>query len=152
MTNPEQKQRRLLVLGMLADAGARGRTDPEFVARFTPELLDLVSGGLATASREVMITCGRPSEVARVRITEEGWRVIEEDVSPSPQGRIGGRLTRTRTGLTGRQIGCSSRRNTPWRSWSRLVTTALPIGMASPFDSHQTSFCPKKQKTPLFVQ
>jgi hypothetical protein len=152
MTNPVQKHRRLLVLGMLADAGARGRTDPEFVARFTPELLDLVNGGLATAAREIMITCGRPSEVARVMITEEGWRVIEEDVSPSPQGLARVRLTQTRTGLSGRPIRCSSRRNTPWRSWSRRVTTVLPIGMASPFDSHQTSFCPKKQKTPLFVQ
>ncbi len=152
MTHPMQKHRRLLVLGMLADAGARGRIDPEFVARFTPELLDLVSGGLATAAREVTITCGQPAEVARVKITEEGWRVIEEDVSPSPQGHAGVSLAQTRTGLKGRQIGCSSRRNTPWRSWSRRATTALPIGMASPFDSHQTSFCPKRQRTQLFVQ
>ena len=74
MTN----DRRRLVLEMLADAGEHGRSDPAFIAGFTPELLDLVGDGLATAEREIMISCGRPFEVACIRITEKGWRAIEE--------------------------------------------------------------------------
>ena len=69
--------RRRLVLEMLADAGEHGRSDPALIARFTPELFDLVRDGLATAKREIMITDGRPFEIARIRITEEGWRAIE---------------------------------------------------------------------------
>jgi hypothetical protein len=47
-------------LEMLADAGQRGRTDPLFLARFTPELR----------------TRGRAVEVARVRITDTGRMAI----------------------------------------------------------------------------
>ena len=70
-----------LALEMLADAGQHGSTDPMFLARFTPELLDLMSNGLAAAEREIMITRGRPFEVARVKITDEGWRALEGQVS-----------------------------------------------------------------------
>jgi hypothetical protein len=70
--------RRHLVLEMLADAGEDGHSDPAFIARYTPELLDLVENGLATAEREIMISCGRPFELACIRITEEGWQAIEE--------------------------------------------------------------------------
>jgi len=70
-----------LALEMLAAAGQHGSTDPTFLARFTPELLDLMSEGLATAEREIMITRGRPFESARVRITDEGWRALESQVS-----------------------------------------------------------------------
>lgn len=78
LTSPPKRKRRRLVLEMLADAGEHGRASPAFVARFTPELFDLVRGGLATAEREIMIVRGRPFEVACVRITDEGWRAIEE--------------------------------------------------------------------------
>jgi DNA-binding PadR family transcriptional regulator len=70
-----------LALEMLADAGQHGSTDPMFLARFTPELLDLMSDGLATTEREIRITRGRPFEVARVKITDEGWRALEGQVS-----------------------------------------------------------------------
>jgi hypothetical protein len=82
--------RRRLVLEMLADAGEHGRSDPAFVARYTPELLDLVETGLATAEREIMIRCGRPFELACIRITEEGWRAIEECLYPGTHGRMDG--------------------------------------------------------------
>jgi hypothetical protein len=62
---------------MLADAGQHGSADPSFIARFTPELLDLVSGGLATVQRETMRNGGRMIEIARVRITDTGRRAIE---------------------------------------------------------------------------
>jgi hypothetical protein len=140
-----ENQRRRLVLEMLADAGARGRTDPEFLARFTPELLDLVTGGLATAECEVAISGGRPFEVARIRITERGWRAIDECVSPAPPGRAGVRcLTGSRTTLRKREISCSSVHHMMWRTWSRRT--------ASPFDGHQISFCLKKQKIGLFAK
>ncbi len=86
MTN----HRRRLVLEMLADAGEDGRADPAFVARYTPELLDLVENGLATAEREIMISCGRPFELACVRITEEGWRAVEEPLCLDAHGRVDG--------------------------------------------------------------
>ena len=70
-----------LALEMLAAAGQHGSTDPMFLARFTPELLDLMSEGLATAEHEIVVTRGRPFEGARVRITDEGWRALESQVS-----------------------------------------------------------------------
>ena len=146
MGSPVKNNRRRLVLEMLADAGARGRTDPEFVARFTPELLDLVTYGLATAECETATSRGQPFDVARVRITEQGWRAIEERVNPAaPQRRANGlSWAETRTALAKREISCSSGRRTVWRPWSRRT--------GSPFDSHQTGLCPKKQKTLLFAK
>jgi hypothetical protein len=69
-------RRKRRALEMLADAGQRGRTDPPFLARFTPELLDLVRDGLATAEHETMRTRGRAVEVARVRFTDTGRMAI----------------------------------------------------------------------------
>jgi hypothetical protein len=82
--------RRRLVLEMLAEAGEHGRSDPALISRFTPELLDLVRDGLATAEREIMMTDGRPFEIACIRITEKGWRAIEEHVSLSYHQRVDG--------------------------------------------------------------
>lgn len=153
MTRSVNNHRRRLALEMLADAGARGRADPEFVARFTPELLDLMGDGLATAEREIVISRGRPFEVARVRITEEGWRAVEEYVGPGPQRRVGSvRLAETRSALSEREISCASRRHKVCRHGSRKVTTVPPIIIASPFDSPQTSFCSKKQKNQVFAK
>ena len=62
---------------MLADAGQRGSADPLFITWFTPELLDLVRDGLATAERATMKSPGRTVEVARVKITDSGRMAIE---------------------------------------------------------------------------
>ncbi len=62
---------------MLADAGQRGRTDPFFIMRFTPELLDLVRDGLVRAERDTVINRGQMVEVVRVRITDAGQRVLD---------------------------------------------------------------------------
>jgi len=70
-------QRRRQALKMLADAGQHGRADPFFLARFTPELLDLVSDGLAMVQPESTRAGGRTVEVARVRITDAGRVAIE---------------------------------------------------------------------------
>lgn len=68
------------VLGMLADAGERGRADDAFVSRFTRELLDLVSEQLATVEREVKIVRGWPLEFARLRITDEGQQILKQRI------------------------------------------------------------------------
>ncbi len=41
-------------------------------------LVDLIRAGLATAKAERVIAGGRSMEVARVRITEAGWRALTE--------------------------------------------------------------------------
>jgi len=74
-----------LALEVLADAGQHGSTDCSFLARFTPELLDLVRDGLATVEREVVRARSYPVEVARVRITDAGRAVIER-----PSAKVGG--------------------------------------------------------------
>jgi hypothetical protein len=76
MVNP----RKYHVLGMLADAGKRGRADDAFVSRFTCELLDLVSEQLAMAEREVKIVRGSPLEFARLRITDEGRQTLKQRI------------------------------------------------------------------------
>jgi hypothetical protein len=130
---------------MLADAGARGRTDAEFLARFTPELLDLVTGGFATAECEVAISRGRPFEVARVRITERGWRVIDDCVNPGSQARTGVRCwAGSRAALRKREISCSSGRHQMGRPWSRRTVT--------PFDSHQNQLASEKTENPAICQ
>jgi len=68
---------------MPADAGEHGSTDPSFLARFTPELLDVIDGGLAVAERGTITMGGRGVEVARVRITEKGRRVVENQITRS---------------------------------------------------------------------
>jgi len=74
---PVMSHRLRLALEMLADAGAHGTTEFSFVSRFTPELLDLVRDGLATAEREVLRKGRRVIEIVRVRITDEGRRALE---------------------------------------------------------------------------
>jgi hypothetical protein len=80
MIGVAMSQRRRRALEMLADAGQRGCTDSSFFARFTPELLDLVRDGLATAERQIMRNRGRTVEVALVRITDAGRMAIEGPV------------------------------------------------------------------------
>jgi hypothetical protein len=83
MTSPVKNYRRHLVLRKLAAAGGHGRRDTAFVARYTPELLELVREGLATAKREIGRTRGRLFEVTCVRITDEGCRAVDERGQPS---------------------------------------------------------------------
>ena len=61
---------------MLADAGQRGNADPFFIARFTPELLELVRDGLVRAERDTMINRGQMVEAFRVTITDAGRRAL----------------------------------------------------------------------------
>ncbi len=82
MTPAVKNERRRLVLRKLADAGERGRKDSDFVAQYTPELLELVRAGLATARREIRRTRGRLFEVTCVRITDEGCRAVKERRKP----------------------------------------------------------------------
>jgi hypothetical protein len=42
----------------------------------TSEIVELVRGGLATATSEHIVAGGREHEVARVRITDAGRRVL----------------------------------------------------------------------------
>jgi hypothetical protein len=44
----------------------------------TAEIVELVRGGLATATAEHVVAGGREHEVARVRITDAGRRVLEK--------------------------------------------------------------------------
>jgi hypothetical protein len=64
---------------VLADAPA-GVTEALMMAHgFTVEMLvDLIRAGLATAEAERVMAGGRSMEVARVRITEAGRRVLAE--------------------------------------------------------------------------
>ena len=65
-----------LALEMLADSGAQGSTDVWFISRFTPELIDLLERGFATAEHEVVKRGHRAAEIVRIRITNEGRRAI----------------------------------------------------------------------------
>ena len=65
-----------LALEILADAGEQGRTDGWFLSRFTPELVDLLESGFATAEHEVVRRRDRYLEFVRVRITDEGRSAI----------------------------------------------------------------------------
>jgi hypothetical protein len=52
-----------------------------FANGFTAELLvELVRAGLASAHPERMVADGRMTEVARVKISEAGWRALTADV------------------------------------------------------------------------
>jgi len=52
-----------------------------FANGFTAELLvELVRAGLASAHPECMVADGRMTEVARVKISEAGWRALTADV------------------------------------------------------------------------
>jgi hypothetical protein len=51
-----------------------------FANGFTAELLlDLVRAGLVSAHAERMVDEGKMMEVARIGITDEGWRLLEGD-------------------------------------------------------------------------
>jgi hypothetical protein len=82
MTSAVKNDRRRLVLRKLADAGEHGRRESAFVARYTPELLELVMNGLATAEREIRMTRGRLFEVTCIKITNEGCRAAKEHSQP----------------------------------------------------------------------
>src|SRR5262249_32820572 len=52
-----------------------------FANGFTAEmLLELVRAGLASAHAERMVADGKMSEVARVKISDAGWRALTADV------------------------------------------------------------------------
>jgi hypothetical protein len=68
--------RKRRALKLLADAGQRGNADPFFIARFTPELLDLVRDGLVRAERDGLIGDGQAVEAVRVMITDAGRRML----------------------------------------------------------------------------
>jgi hypothetical protein len=89
MTSPVKNCRRRLVLGKLAAAGEHGRKNSAFVPRYTPELVELVRGGLATAEREIGRTRGRPFGVTCVRITDVGCRAAKEGSQPSAKSNRG---------------------------------------------------------------
>jgi hypothetical protein len=51
-----------------------------FANGFTAELLiELVRAGLASAHAERAVTDGKMTEVARVKISETGWRTLADD-------------------------------------------------------------------------
>lgn len=64
------------VLKLLA-AQPHGRAEPTFIASYTPELVDLVRLGLATAERATMQVQGQPTETARITITRAGQVMIQ---------------------------------------------------------------------------
>jgi hypothetical protein len=62
-----------------------------FANGFTAELLvELVRAGLASAHAERLVTGGKMVEVARVKISEAGWRTLGDDA-------INGRAKSTRS-------------------------------------------------------
>jgi hypothetical protein len=76
---PKPDRRRALEL--LA-ASPEGCTEALMFANgFTAEmLLELVCAGLASAHAERMVADGKMSEVARVKISDAGWRALTADV------------------------------------------------------------------------
>jgi hypothetical protein len=51
-----------------------------FANGFTAELLvELVRAGLASAHAERMVAGGKMTELARVKISEAGWRMLGDD-------------------------------------------------------------------------
>jgi hypothetical protein len=75
-TRPKKPDRRQAL--ELLTACPDGCTDALMLANgFTAELLvELIHAGLASAQVERMVAAGQPIEVARVRITEAGRRVV----------------------------------------------------------------------------
>jgi hypothetical protein len=74
------KPDRVRALELLDGCGAEGCTKAMLRAHgfATSEIVELVRGGLATATAEHVVAGGRDHEVARVRITDEGRRVLEK--------------------------------------------------------------------------
>jgi len=67
------------MLEVLAEAGLRGCTGATLLAHgfSIDRLADLIRDGLATAHREPLKAGERQFDVARVRITDAGWKAIE---------------------------------------------------------------------------
>jgi hypothetical protein len=85
MPSPRQSTRRrdlkpdrIRALELLDGCGDEGCTKAMLRARgfATSEIVELVRGGLATATSEHIVAGGREHEVARVRITDAGRRVL----------------------------------------------------------------------------
>jgi len=74
---PMMRRRKRRALKLLAASGPRGRADSLFLARFTPELLDLVGEGLATARPESLGLGRLKFEAVRIRITDAGRDALE---------------------------------------------------------------------------
>jgi hypothetical protein len=74
------KPDRVRALQLLDGCGAEGCTKAILRANgfATAEIVELVRGGLATATAEHEVAGGREHEVARVRITDAGRRVLEK--------------------------------------------------------------------------
>ena len=74
------KPDRIRALELLAGFGDEGCTKAILRAQgfATAEIVELVRGGLATATAEHAVARGREHEVARVRITDAGRRVLEK--------------------------------------------------------------------------
>ena len=74
------KPDRIRALELLAGFGDEGSTKAILPAQgfATAEIVELVRGGLATATAEHVVARGREHEVARVRITDAGRRVLEK--------------------------------------------------------------------------
>jgi hypothetical protein len=72
------KPDRVRALELLDGCGAEGCTKAMLRARgfTTAEIVELVRGGLATATAEHVVAGGREHEVATVRITDAGRRVL----------------------------------------------------------------------------
>jgi hypothetical protein len=81
--NPKLKSDRRRVLELLAGCGAEGCSEAIMRAHgFDSELMvELVRGGLASATAERMVAGSRKIEVVRVRITDAGRRVLEGRLS-----------------------------------------------------------------------
>jgi hypothetical protein len=75
----DTKPDRVRALELLAGRGEEGCTKAILRANgfATAEIVELVRGGLATATAEHEVAGGREHEVARVRITDAGRRVLE---------------------------------------------------------------------------
>ncbi len=85
MPHPHRRRRgpkpdRRRALELLA-ASPEGCTEALMFANgFTAELLvELVRAGLASAHAERMVSGGEMMEVARVKISEAGWRTLRDD-------------------------------------------------------------------------
>jgi hypothetical protein len=74
------KPDRIRALELLDGCGDEGCTKASLRAHgfATAEIVELVRGGLATATAEHVVAGGREHEVARVRITDAGRRVLEK--------------------------------------------------------------------------
>ena len=80
---PTRKQQRRRALELLAGCGPDGCTEAIMLAHgfTTRQVVELVRAGLATANAERVVAGGLKLEVARVRITAAGRRVLVEQAN-----------------------------------------------------------------------